>query len=171
MGDPKRQRKKYRNPRSAWSRSNLDAELNLVGEYGLRNKKELRRHHFVLLKYRKLARHLLVKTQTERIALENQILNKLISLKMVPENSSLDTILDLSIRNILERRLQTLVFRTGISKTSHQARQLITHGHITIQGKKVTSPSYLVNADEEQDIKCLIVVPFVESGVVKNSGL
>ena len=171
MGDPKKQRKKYQNPRFSWSKSNLTAELNLIGEYGLRNKKELRRHHFTLLKSRKLARHLLAKTQTERIALEKQILNKLISLKVIPETSGLDNVLDLSIRNILERRLQTLVFRTGISKTLPQARQLITHGHIIVQGKKVTSPSYLVNANEEQDIKCKIQVPFIESSVVKESSL
>lgn len=163
MGDPKRQRKKYQSPRFSWSKSNLDAELKLLGEYGLRNKRELRRHHLMLSKYRALARKLLAKTQTERIASEKQILDKLTSLKIVPENSNLDNVLDLSIGSILERRLQTLVFRKGLSKTPQQARQLIKHGHITVQGKKVTSPSYLVNADEEQDIKCTIPIPLGES--------
>ena len=167
MGDPKRQRKKYKNPRLKWSKSNLDAELKLLGEYGLRNKRELRHHHLTLVKYRTLARKLLAKTQTERIALERQVLDKLISLRIVPENSGLDNILDLSLDNILERRLQTLVFRNGLSKTQQQARQLIVHGHITVKGNRVTSPSYLVNADEGQDIKCTISIPLEESSVVK----
>lgn len=158
MGDPKRQRKKYQNPRFAWSRSNLDAELRLVGEYGLRNKRELRLHHSMLSKYRTLARKLLAQPLEERVALEKQVLSKLTSLKIIPESSSLDNILDLPIESILQRRLQTLVFAKGLSKTPQQARQLITHGHITIQGKRVTSPSYMVKSDEEQDMKCIIAV-------------
>ena len=169
MGDPKRQRKKYTTPRLKWSKSNLDAELKLVGEYGLRNKRELRHHQLTLVKYRTLARKLLAKTQTERIVLERQVLDKLISLRIVPENSGLDNILDLSIGNILERRLQTLVFRNGLSKTPQQARQLIVHGHIAVKGNRVTSPSYLVNADEGQDIKCTISVPLGESSAVESS--
>lgn len=156
MGDPKRQRKKFKNPRFAWSKSNLDAELRLLGEYGLRNKKELYRHRFILSKYRTLARELLVKSPEERVALEKPVLSRLISLKIIPENSTLDNVLDLSIGNILERRLQTLVLRHELSKTPQQARQLIAHGHITIRGKRVTSPSYMVKADEEQDIRCTL---------------
>ena len=165
MGDPKRQRKKYQNPRFSWSKPNLDAELKLLGEYGLRNKRELRRHRLLLTKYRTFARKLLANTHIERIALEKQILDKLISLKIIPESSNLDNILDLSIDSILERRLQTLVFRKGLSKTPQQARQFIKHGHITVQGKKVTSPSYLINSDEEPVIKCLISVPLGESAL------
>ena len=169
MGDPKKQRKKYKNPRFTWSKSTLDAELRILGEYGLRNKKELRHHHFALVKYRTLARKMLAKTQTERAAMEKQVLDKLISLRMVPENSSLDEILDLTIDNILERRLQTLVYRKGLSKTPQQARQLIVHGHITVNGEKVTSPSYLVNAEEERNIQCMIPVPLGENSSVEKS--
>jgi small subunit ribosomal protein S4 len=64
----------------------------------------------------------------------------------------LDDVLDLTINDILERRLQTVVFNKGLTKSIHQARQLITHGHISIGGKKVTAPSYLVLRDEEAQI-------------------
>jgi len=165
MGDPKRQRKKYQSPRFSWSKPNLDAELKLLGEYGLRNKRELRRHHMLLSKYRTLARKLLANTRMERLVLEKQILDKLIFLKIIPESSNLDNILDLSIDSILERRLQTLVFRKGLSNTPQQARQLIKHGHITVQGKKVTSPSYLISGDEESVIKCAISIPLGESAL------
>ena len=166
MGDVKRQRKKYQTPKFAWSKSDLDAELKLLGEYGLRNKRELRRHHSMLTKYRILARKLLARTAEERLVSEKQILNKLISLKIIPENSNLDNFLDLSIDKILERRLQTLVYRKGLSQTPQQARQLITHGHIVIRAKKITSPSYIVSADEEQEMKCTIPAPTGEKETV-----
>ncbi len=169
MGDVKRQRKKYQTVKFAWSKSDLDAELKLLGEYGLRNKRELRHHRLVLTKYRTLARKLLAMTLEERLVLEKQILNKLTSLKIIPENSNLDNFLDLSINKLLERRLQTLVFRRGLSRTPQQARQLITHGHITIRGKKVTSPGYMVSADEERDIKCLIPILSGVEGTVEGS--
>lgn len=163
MGDPKRQRKKYETPKYPYSRVKLDAELKLLGEYGLRNKREIWRHHFVLSKYRTMARELLGKPSEERTRIEKQLLDKLLSLKIVPENATLDDVLDLSIENILERRLQTLVFKLGLSKTPGQARQLITHGHISIKGKKVTSPSYTVTTDEEQFIEYASTSPLTKA--------
>jgi small subunit ribosomal protein S4 len=44
----------------------------------------------------------------------------------------------------LERRLDNVVYRSGLAMSRPQARQFITHGHITINGKKVDIPSYLV---------------------------
>lgn len=158
MGDPKKQRKKYQNPRFAWSKTALDAELKLLGEYGLRNKQELRRHRFMLSKYRTLSRKLLAETSDDRGIMETQILSRLTTLKIIPDNSSLDDILDLTIENILERRLQTLVYRRGLSKSPQQARQFITHGHILVRGQRVTSPSYLVKSDEEPQISCSISI-------------
>ena len=153
MGDPKRQRKKYESPRFPWSIDRLDSELKLLGVYGLRNKRELWNHYYTLSKYRTLARNLLAEPLEVRSKLEKQLLSKLFSLKIVPENATLDTILDLSIEDILERRIQTLVYKKGMAKTPLQARQLITHGHISIRGRKVTSPSYILKADEEEYLK------------------
>ena len=161
MGDPKKQRKKFETPRYAFSRADLDSDLKLLGEYGLRNKREIWRHHFMLTKYRTLARSLLGKSQEERARFEMPLLDKLFALKIVPENATLDNILDLSIGNILERRLQTLVLRRGLSKTSQQARQLIIHGHISIKGRKITSPSYLVSTGEEQFIDYAPTSPLI----------
>lgn len=152
MGDPKRQRKKYETPKYPYSRSQLDTELKLLGEYGLRNKRELWRHYSMLTKYRKLARELLAKAPDERARIEKLLLKKLSSLKIIPKNATLDHILDLSIEDILERRFQTLVFKLGLSKKPQQARQLIVHGHMSIKGRKITSPSYIVASDEEQHI-------------------
>ncbi len=48
-----------------------------------------------------------------------------------------------SIARALESRLDNVVFRTGIAQSRDQARQLVNHGHITVNGKKVGIPSYV----------------------------
>ncbi|MEM1856265.1 MAG: 30S ribosomal protein S4, partial [Candidatus Methanomethylicaceae archaeon] len=70
----------------------------------------------------------------------------------------------LTVEDILERRLQSIVFKLNLAKTPYQARQLITHGHIYIGDRKVTIPGYLVTREEESMIKCKL--PIV--GEVKN---
>ena len=49
---------------------------------------------------------------------------------------------------LLERRLDNVVTRLGFAPSRRQARQLVNHGHITVNGKKVDVPSYLVSAGE-----------------------
>jgi small subunit ribosomal protein S4 len=88
----------------------------------------------------------------ERSTLENQLLNRLHRLGILPDESELDDVLDMTLEDILGRRLQTLVFQRGLSQSIQQARQLIAHGHISIEGRKVSSPSYLVLKDEEEKI-------------------
>src|SRR5260370_8678 len=54
---------------------------------------------------------------------------------------------------MLERRLDNVVWRAGLASSRSQARQLVLHGHVRINGKKVNIPSYLVNVGEEVAIK------------------
>ena len=161
MGDPKKQKKKYATPRFPWRSDVLESELRLLGEYGLRNKRELWRHRTMLSKFRGIARSLLGTPASQRVVLEKQLLDKLKRLGILPEDAVLDDVLDLTVESILERRLQTLVFRKGLAKTIHQARQLITHGHIAINGKKVFSPSYIVPKNEEDKIEYAPTSPLV----------
>ncbi|MBV8660686.1 MAG: 30S ribosomal protein S4 [Candidatus Dependentiae bacterium] len=53
-----------------------------------------------------------------------------------------------NLLNLLERRLDNTVFRLKMATTRPQARQMIVHGHIKINGKKVTSPSCLININD-----------------------
>ena len=53
----------------------------------------------------------------------------------------------------LERRLDTVTYRAKFAMTVFSARQLINHGHIKVNGKKVNIPSYLVNAEDTIEIK------------------
>jgi len=156
MGDPKKQRKKFETPRFRWRTDILQEELKLIGQYGLRNKHELWRHKTMLSKTRGIARSLIGKTPEERTKMENELIARLKKLGILAETSVLDNVLDLSIEDLLERRLQTIVFRKGLARTIFQARQLITHGHITIGNRRVTVPSYTVaKAEEEQVIYSL----------------
>ena len=152
MGDPKKQRKKYTTPKFPWQAETLQAELKLVGEYGLRNKRELWRYTTMLSKFRSNARSLLSKPPEERGLLENQLLSRLKRMGVLMEDAVLDDVLDLSVEDLLERRLQTIVYRKGLAKTPYQARQLITHGHIAIGDRRVFSPGYLVMKDEEEAV-------------------
>jgi small subunit ribosomal protein S4 len=80
-------------------------------------------------------------------------LAKLGRIGVLSESASIDDILDLDIRDLLERRLQTLVFRRGLAKTLFQARQLVSHGHIAVAGRVVSVPGYVVKRDEESKLK------------------
>ena len=151
MGDPKRQRKKYETPRFPWRRDVLEEELKLLGLYGLRNKHELWRHETILSKFRGNARSLIGKSLEERKKMEIELLVRLKKLGVLQETAVLDNVLDLTVEDILERRLQTIVFRKGLAKTIYQARQLVIHGHVNIGDQRVTVPSYIVPREKESD--------------------
>ncbi len=153
MGDPKKPRKKYSTPKHPWRSDQLSQELYIIGTYGLRNKRELWKVHTELSRIRKQARMLLAAPQEIRVKKEKELLSSLINMGVVNSNSSLDDVLGLTVENLLERRLQTIVWRKGIAISPYQARQLITHGHIMIDDKIVTRPGYIVRRDEYDKVR------------------
>ena len=58
-----------------------------------------------------------------------------------------------NLLQILESRLDNVVYRLGFAESRAEARQLVTHGHFTINGKKVDIPSYLTSAGEVIGVK------------------
>lgn len=54
---------------------------------------------------------------------------------------------------LLERRLDNVVYRLGLATTRRQARQLVNHGHITVDGKRVDIPSYEVKPGQEISLR------------------
>ena len=54
---------------------------------------------------------------------------------------------------LVERRLDNVVYRMGFAMTRRQARQLVNHGHFTVNGKKVNIPSYLVRVGDVIEVK------------------
>jgi small subunit ribosomal protein S4 len=163
MGDPKRQRKSYETPRHPWRSDQLEVELRLLSEFGLRNKHELWRYKTMLSEVRGIARSLLAKSEAERTRVEREYIARLSKLGVLGESASIDEVLDLDIRDLLERRLQTMVFRRGLAKTLFQARQLVSHGHISVAGSIVSVPGYMVSRDEEQKIKYFAYSPLAKT--------
>ena len=164
MGDPKRQRKKYITPGHPWQKERLLEEMQIVGKYGLRNKRELWRHQAMLKKYRSVAKELLGMPEEKRKTLEKEIKLKLYRLGILQsEDATIDDILKLTVDSFLERRLQTIVYKLGLAKTIYQARQLITHRHIQIGDQIVSSPGYIVKRGEDELIKYADGSPFANS--------
>lgn len=58
-----------------------------------------------------------------------------------------------AILNKLEHRLDNFVFRSGFAQSRDQARQIVSHGHITVNGKKINIPSYEVSGADKISIK------------------
>ena len=55
--------------------------------------------------------------------------------------------------SLLERRLDNVIYRMGIGSSRSQARQLVTHGHFTVNGKKVNIPSLIIKAGDVISVK------------------
>jgi small subunit ribosomal protein S4 len=145
----KRQRKKYLRPSHPWEKERMDAEDKLLCQYGLNRKEEIWRTEAMLKNFRRQARHLLTASGLQAELEAKQLLSRLRRLGLVGEGALLDDVLGLNTENLLERRLQTLIYRKGLAQTPQQARQLVLHGHIAIAGKRISVPSYLVPLKEE----------------------
>ena len=155
MGSPKFPRKRYTTPLHPWKEDRIKSERELLKKYGLKNHKEVWKAKTSLGKYRHQARGLLAKMNTNdpQVKKESeQLLVHLTRIGVLPAGSSLDDVLALETESVLSRRLQTLVYLKGLSTTPDHSRQLINHGHISIDHKKVTIPGYTVTKDEENKI-------------------
>jgi small subunit ribosomal protein S4 len=153
MGDPKKKHKLFTTPKRPYDSVRLESDLKIIGIYGLRNKRELWRQHAELSIIRRRSRDMLSLDVIERSNKEAILINKLYSLGLINDGATLEDILTLSVEDLLERRLQTFIFRQGMAKSLFQARQLIAHGHISIAGRKVKAPSYIVKREDENSIE------------------
>ncbi len=121
----------------------------------MRNKKELWRAQAQLSSTRKQARSLLAATDEVRRREEKKFLDSLVRKGLVREGSPLDGVLNLTVEDVLERRLQSMIFKKGMAATPQQARQAIVHGHVVVGERRVTVPSYPVTRGEESAVKLL----------------
>ena len=165
MGEPKFSRKKYDTPLHPWKEERIKQERELIKKYGLKNHKEVWRAKTYLGRYRQQARELLALADTRNPQIKkesDQLLLHLTKMGILPVGSSLDDILGIDTENVLSRRLQTLVYLKGFASTASQSRQLINHGHIKIEQRKITIPGYLVTKNEEEFIGYTEVSPLNE---------
>lgn len=160
---PTVQSKTYVTPRRPYEKERLDQELKFIGDYGLRNKREVWRVKYTLAKIRKAARELLTLDEKDpkRLFEGNALLRRLVRIGVLDENRmKLDYVLGLRIEDFLERRLQTQVFKQGLAKSIHHARVLIRQRHIRVRKQVVNVPSFIVRLDSEKHIDFSLKSPF-----------
>lgn len=145
----KKQRPKYETPPRPWVKERIEREKKLLEAYGLRRKREIWRAEAILRGWRRRARELAARRDEEA---ERVLLTKLLKLGLVKEGASLDDVLGLTVENLLDRRLQTLVYKKGFANTLMQARQFIVHGHIAVDGTRTRWPSMIVPVSLENKI-------------------
>ena len=156
MGDPKFSRKTYDTPSHPWQGERIKAEVEVVRAFGLKNKTEVWKAETILRNLRKQSRDLQARLRTGDKQAQKEadaLLEKCARLGYLPTGSNLNDILSLKDEDVLSRRLQTIVYEKGLSSTIKQARQMITHGHIFMNGHRVTVPGYLVTRFEESSIE------------------
>lgn len=149
MGHPRFHRKKYTPPRHPWEADRIKEENQLTKEYGLKKKTEIWRASSKLKNWQDQAKNIVSLTGAEREKAEKILLTKLNKLGILAENATLDDVLGLTVRDVLERRLQTILYKKGMAHTPKHARQLIVHKKITVNGVNVSSPTYFVKAADE----------------------
>ena len=145
----KRQKAKFSKPLKPWSKKRIEEEGALLQEYGLHRLKELWRAEAILGEWRHRARELAARKNAEH---EKILITKLQKLGFLKDGATLDHILQLQTSDLLNRRLQTLVYKKGFAQTHKQARQFVVHGHIAVNGARAKWPSTLITKDEEDKI-------------------
>ncbi|KAE8730733.1 40S ribosomal protein S9 [Hibiscus syriacus] len=129
--------KTFKKPRRPYEKERLDAQLRLVGRvWALMQEGALESSGEALLR------------RMNRYGLLDESQNKL------------DYVLPLTVENFLERRLQTLVFKSGMAKSIHHARVLIRQRHIRVGRQVVNIPSFMVRVDSQKHIDFSLTSPF-----------
>lgn len=150
MGDPRRLKKKFKKPKQPFEKERLMEELEFLGKYGLRNKREYWKSRTILGNWRNIARQSRKLSKEKAAEVQQDLIRKLNRLGIIGAGAEFEDVLLLTVEDVLKRRLQTLVYEKGLASTIYQARQYITHGHIQVGGKKIDAPSYIVKKDEEE---------------------
>ena len=129
-----------------FEKSRIEEENVLKKNYALKNKAEVWKAKAKVDYFRGRAKELAKKPIEE----QEVLFRKLKSLGL--EIETITDILDLKVEDILKRRLATVVVKKKLANTVSHARQLVVHKKILINGKVVSSPSYLVPVAQESVI-------------------
>ena len=136
MGDPKKQKKKFSSPGHPWQKERIEEEKELLKQYGLRRKYEIWKMDSLLKKFLHRAKIIIGEKSSQSDLERKQMLDRLSSLGLLKKDSKVEDVLNLKLKDVLERRLQTLIVRKQMAGTMRQARQFITHEHVSVGAKK-----------------------------------
>jgi len=148
-------KRKFAKPIKPWDKQRIIDEKGLIKDYAYKNKKDIWKMKSKVSRLRAFAKKLVSISNEQEVKERDEFLKSLYVKGLIKEDSSVEDVLALTVRDISERRLQTLVFRQGLTQTPRQARQFIVHGHVFVNGNKITVPSALISRKEEGLIKII----------------
>jgi small subunit ribosomal protein S4 len=147
----KKLKKQYETPKTGWNEERINREDELKEDYGLKNKREIYKAQSQLRSFRREARKLISAEDSKEA--EKEVIQKANSLGLIREKDGLEGLLTLNVTDILDRRIQTAVNRKGFSQTVREARQMVVHGHVYVNGERVNTPGYLLTQEEETELE------------------
>jgi len=148
----RKQSKKYSRPRKPFDKARITEENILKEEYGLKNKKEIWKAEAAIGRIRNLAKQLITKSEEEKTAFAKKLQKKGFNV------DSIAGALALKKEDWLKRRLQTIVFYKKLTNTPKQARQFVSHKHVSIGEQVINIPSYQVSLEQEPLVRLNIVL-------------
>lgn len=163
MGNPRKFHKQYARPGHPWQLARIEEERALTKEFGLKNKREIWKSQTQVKSFANDMKRLLALRTSQADVETKQLISHLQRIGLVSAGATSDDVLALTAKDLLARRLQSIIVKQGLAQTPKQARQFIIHGHITVGGKMVCAPSYIVPVAQEPTIT------FVEKSVLAAS--
>src|SRR3989344_3137 len=152
MGDSRRFKKQYSTPSHPFQKARIDFENEILREYGLKNKTEVWKANSKLKSFAGQAKRLIAAYGNQAEVERKQLFARLERVGLLKPGSALDDVLSLRITNLLDRRLQTIVFKKGLARSVKAARQFISHAHVSVNGKIISAPGYIVGVHEENTV-------------------
>jgi small subunit ribosomal protein S4 len=141
-----RKHKIYSKPRKPFDKQRIEEENKIIQEYGLKNKREIWKAEAAIGKLRRIAKRLITAPEEKQRDLFTKLNKMGLKVASIPE------VLALNKSDWISRRLQTVMIKRKLAKTPKQARQMIVHKQVMIEGQIVNQPSYVVSLDEEAKI-------------------
>lgn len=155
-----KKKKNFSRPRKAYDMVRIKDENELAKKYGLKSKKEIWKAEAAVDRIRSLGKKLITAKKEEQEIFFNKLNKMGFKIKTVSD------ILGLTKENWLKRRLQSLIIEKGMAKPK-EARQLIAHKHVSIDGKIINVPSYMVDVEDENKIQIIKKVKPVKEEIVE----
>lgn len=149
---PKRNRKKYSRPRKPFDKIRIEEENILREKYGLKSKREIWKADSAIARIRNLAKKLITKSDEEKKIFIEKLQKIGFKVEKIADALALDK------EDWLKRRLQTIVFMKKLANTPKQARQFVSHKHVSVKDRIVNIPSYQVSLEEEPLVKLNLVL-------------
>jgi small subunit ribosomal protein S4 len=150
---PIRKHKRYSRPRKLYDIAIMKEEQGFIKKYGLKSRREVWKADFLIGNIRDQAKKLIAASEDKKQAFIKRQADKGFNVSTIAD------ILALNKEDRLKRMLQSIIVAKGFAKTPKQARQMITHKHVRVNGIIISSPRHLTTLAEENGIEVDLVLP------------